>query len=141
LPDACLLQGRSRDACPLRFWGEPRTMSRLPESYPDAPGFKASGPSEQVATAISSTAKTLRDQVREVIAMSPSGVTADDVAFKLNRSILSVRPRVSELRRLGDIRQAEGRGKNQSGMSASRWVIAPPLQPESPRPDHSAVRT
>jgi hypothetical protein len=110
-------------------------------TYPDQPGYKAPGPSEDAAKATAAIAGTLRDQVREVIAMSPSGITADDVAFRLNRSILSVRPRVSELRRLGDIRQAEGRGKNQSGMSASRWVIAPPLRPESPRSDHSAGRT
>ena len=110
-------------------------------TYPDLPGHKAPGPSEEAAQAIAGVAGTLRDQVREVIANCPNGITADDVAFKLNRSILSVRPRVSELRRLGDIRQAEGRGKNQSGMSASRWVIAPPLQPEHPNSDRAETRT
>ena len=106
--------------------------------YPDAPGFKAPGPSEDAANAIAGTGRNLRDQVREVIANSPSGITADDVARKLNRSILSIRPRVSELRRLGEIRQSGARGKNESGMTASIWVIAPPLQPEPP--GHSAVR-
>ena len=81
-------------------------------------------------------ASSLADQVREVIANSSSGITADDVARRLNRSILSVRPRVSELRRLGEIRQSGARGKNESGMSASMWVIAPPLQPEYPSLDH-----
>jgi hypothetical protein len=99
-------------------------------TYPIEPGFKAVGPSQEAAEAITGLASTLRDLVRQTIARHPGGITADDVAFKLNRSILSVRPRVSELRRLGDIRQAEGRGKNQSGLSASRWVIAPPLQPK-----------
>jgi hypothetical protein len=71
-------------------------MSRLPEAYPDAPGFKAPGPSEQAATAISSTAKTLRDQVLETIAKAPAGLSADAVAERLCKSVLSVRPRVSE---------------------------------------------
>jgi hypothetical protein len=109
--------------------------------YPDAPGYKAHGPSEEAAKAIGAVAVTLRDQVREVIVSCPRGITADEIAHKLNRSILSVRPRVSELRRQGEIQQAEGRGKNQSGMSASRWIIAPPLQPESPGSDQSEART
>ncbi len=102
-------------------------MSRLPEQYPVQPGFKVSGPSEQAATAISGKAKTLRDQVLRTIAAAPQGLTADEVASKLNRSILSVRPRVSELHRQGEIRQTAIRGKNDSGMSASVWTLAPPL--------------
>jgi hypothetical protein len=102
----------------------------MSDTYPDAPGFKAPGPSEDAATAIAPIAGNLRDQVREVIANSPSGITADGVARELGRSILSVRPRVSELRRLGEIRQSGARGKNESGMTASIWVLAPPLQPE-----------
>ena len=102
----------------------------MSDTYPDAPGYKVSGPSEDAATAIATIAATLRDQVRQVIADSPSGITADDVAHRLNRSVLSVRPRVSESRRLGEFKQSGARGKNESGMSASVWVIAPPLQPE-----------
>ena len=55
------------------------------------------------------------------------GGGAGQVAEKLNRSILSVRPRVAELHRKGDIRPS-GRGRNESGMSASLWVMSPPLQ-------------
>jgi hypothetical protein len=103
-------------------------MSRMSElQYPDAPGFKVAGPSEAAATSIASTAKTLREQVLRTIASSSHGLTADEVAAKLNKSILSVRPRVSELRRQGEIRQAPTRGKNDSGMSASVWVVSPKL--------------
>jgi hypothetical protein len=63
-------------------------MNRPPKEYPDAPGFKASGPSEQAATAISSTAKTLRDQVLKTIAEAPAGLSADAVADRLGRSVL-----------------------------------------------------
>jgi DNA-binding Lrp family transcriptional regulator len=92
-------------------------------THPDKPGCKAHGPSEEVAKAIAGVAVTLRDQVREVIVNCPSGITADEIAHKLNRSVLSVRPRVSELRRRGEIRQTGARGTNESGMSASVWVM------------------
>jgi hypothetical protein len=97
--------------------------------YPDGPGFKVSGPSEQAALAIADVARTLREQVRFTIAGSAHGLTADEVATKINRSILSVRPRVSELHRQGEIRQTGARGKNDSGMSASVWVIAQTVRP------------
>jgi hypothetical protein len=108
--------------------------------YPDFPGSKVSGPSEEVAKAISTIVGTLRDRVREVIIKNSDGITADEIALELNRSVLSIRPRVSELRRLGEICQAEARGRNESGMSASKWIIAPPLQPEDPDSDQSEVR-
>jgi hypothetical protein len=113
-------------------------MSRLPEVYPDTPGFKMPGPSEQAAVAIAGTAKTLREQVLLAFQQSPCGLTADAVANRLGKSILSVRPRVSELRRRGEIRPASGqRGKNESGMSATVWVVSPPLPgPSKDEADH-----
>jgi len=103
-------------------------MSRMSELvYPDAPGFKAHGTSEQAARIVAGTAKTLRAQVLQAIAAAPDGLTADEVAERLNKSILSVRPRVSELNRNGEIRQAPNRGRNSSGMSASVWVVAPSI--------------
>jgi hypothetical protein len=113
----------------------------MSDTYPDAPGFKAPGPSEDAANAIAPIAGTLRDQVREVIASSPSGITADNIARKLNRSILSIRPRVAELHRLGEVRQSGARGKNESGMTAALWVMAPPLQPACPGSDRSEPQT
>jgi hypothetical protein len=66
-------------------------MSRLPERYPDVAGFKAPGPSEQAANAISGTAKTLRDQVLKTFADAPAGLSADAVADRLGKSVLSSR--------------------------------------------------
>jgi hypothetical protein len=96
-----------------------------PLEYPDAPGFRVSGPSEKAAIAIGGVAKTLRSQVLRTIAAAPQGLTADEVAD--NRSVLSVRPRVSELHRQGEIQQTAFRGKNASGMTASVWTLSPPL--------------
>jgi len=93
--------------------------------YPDAPGFKVSGPSEQAAEAIGGNASKLRAAVLAQFAAYPGGATADEVAKDLNLSILSVRPRVSELNRTGKIEQTGGRRKNDSGMTATVWRIKP----------------
>ncbi|SHN66584.1 hypothetical protein SAMN05444170_1000 [Bradyrhizobium erythrophlei] len=100
-------------------------MSPLPDQYPDQPGYKSLGPSEQAAVAVCNTAKALRDQVLRTICDSPAGLSADAVADRLGKSVLSVRPRVSELRRLGEIQPTTQRVKNASGMSATVWVQSP----------------
>lgn len=105
-------------------------MNRL--TYPDTPGFKSAGTSEEAAQASAGSAKILRQQVLHAIAAAPNGLSADDVADHLNRSVLSVRPRVSELRRLGEIRPSHRRTKNQSGMTATIWVASPPLPGPNP---------
>jgi hypothetical protein len=100
-------------------------MSRMSELiYPDAPGFKVAGPSEQAAEAIGSTANKMRAAVLAQFARYPAGATADEVAKDSDLSVLSVRPRVSELKRLGAIKQTGGRRKNESGMTAMVWRIS-----------------
>src|ERR1700676_2577802 len=101
-------------------------MSRISELiYPHAPGFKVSGPSEQATEAMGSTANKMRAAVLAQFAQYPGGATADEIAKDLNLSVLSVRPRVSELKGLGEIKQTGGRRKNESGITATVWRIAP----------------
>jgi DNA-binding IclR family transcriptional regulator len=101
-------------------------MSRMSELiYPDAPGFKVSGPSEQAAEAVGSIANKMRAAVLAQFAQYPSGATADEIAKDLNLSILSVRPRVSELHRSGALAKTDQRRKNASGMSATVWRSLP----------------
>src|SRR5262245_24978334 len=107
-------------------------MSRMSELiYPDAPGFKVPGPSEQAAATIAGTANKMRAAVLAQFAQYPGGATADEVAKDLNLSVLSVRPRVSELKRFGEIKQTGGRRKNESGMTATVWRLAPEQAPGS----------
>lgn len=89
--------------------------------YPDAPGFKVSGPSEQAAEAMGGKANKMRAAVLAQFATYPAGATADEVAKDLNLSVLSVRPRVSELNRGGKIEQTGARRTNASGMTATVW--------------------
>lgn len=103
-------------------------MSRMSELvYPDAPGFKTAGPSQDAAKAITGKANRMRAMVLQKIAQCPAGATADEIAHDLGLSVLSVRPRVSELKRTGEIRQTGTRRKNDSGMTATVWQLAPPL--------------
>lgn len=100
-------------------------MSRVGEAliYPDAPGFKVSGPSQQAAEAVASIASKMRAAVLAQFAQYPSGATADEIAKDLNLSVLSVRPRVSELHRSGALAKTDQRRKNASGMSATVWCF------------------
>lgn len=49
--------------------------------------------------------------------------TADEVAEILSRSVLSIRPRISELNRLGFIRDSLKRRRNASGHGAIVWEV------------------
>jgi hypothetical protein len=108
-------------------------LSRLPEQYPGAPGFKAFGPSEEAVTRIAPTAAAMRATVLQVYPNTyPQGLTADEVATALNLSVLSVRPRVSELRRAGSLTDTGSRRKNQSGMTATVWRFVSQQTPSFP---------
>lgn len=100
--------------------------------YPDSPGFKSSGPSEEAAHKVTGRAAILRAQVLERYRkVYPQGLTADEVASALNQSVLSIRPRVSELHRNGEITDTKTRRKNDSGMSATVWRFVPQPYPKA----------
>ncbi|MDF0495383.1 hypothetical protein [Bradyrhizobium yuanmingense] len=93
------------------------------DEYPDSPGYKVAGTSAEAAAVMAPSAKTLRSAVLRTMIRANRAMTADEIATEMKRSILSVRPRVSELRRLGCIRPSGSRGKNESGMSAVAWEV------------------
>ena len=101
-------------------------MSRMSELliYPEGSGYKVAGPSQDAAKSVASTATKLRATVLAQIAACPGGATADEIAGQLNVSILSVRPRCSELKRNGQIEPTGARRRNASGMSATVWRVA-----------------
>jgi hypothetical protein len=91
-------------------------------SYPSAPGFKErGGTSEQAANAMQGSARILRDRIFAALARKP--MTADECAAALSESILSVRPRLSELAKQNMIERTGERHKNASGMSAHVWRV------------------
>lgn len=88
-------------------------------SYPMAAGFKTGGTSAEAAKKIH--AARLQRAALRVLQTHPSGMTADEIASELGESILSIRPRVSELKRQGLVEKTRERRRNHSGMSASVW--------------------
>jgi hypothetical protein len=95
------------------------------ERYPGEPGWKGTDTSRAAALAIACSAKNLRNSVLNVLLdVAPGALSADQVAIRLQRSPLSVRPRISELHRLGLVKRTDHRIKNDSGMTASMWRAA-----------------
>lgn len=97
-------------------------------TYPEHPGAKVAGTSQDAADNMAEIAPTLRDQVLRLVFLS-GGITTDEAADRLNVSVLAVRPRFSELRTMGKIEQTGERRTNASGMTANVWRI----KPEQPR--------
>jgi DNA-binding GntR family transcriptional regulator len=95
--------------------------------YPVSPGWKRTDTSREAAEAIAPIAKDLRSRVLSLLqSLAPNeALTADQIAVRLQRSPLCIRPRVSELAVAGMLIRAEQRGKNESGMSAAKWKAAP----------------
>lgn len=94
-------------------------------NYPNIPGYHQSAPetSPEAADAITSKAQRLRTRLYHLLATGWTG-TADEAASKLGESILSVRPRFSELRAGDAIIDTGERRRNESGRNAVVWRLA-----------------
>lgn len=89
--------------------------------YPDRPGYKQAGTSQAAADAERGRAPTLRSAVLALLAERE--LTADECAVEMRESVLSVRPRLSELVKMGKIEPTEERRKNASGHGAAVWRL------------------
>lgn len=93
--------------------------------YPQEPGWKATDTetSQKAAESVANEAVFLR--VDCMNALRGQTLTADEVAQKIGRHVLSVRPRMSELRARGLIVPTGKRRRNASGKTAVVWATAP----------------
>lgn len=87
--------------------------------YPDAPGYKRAGTSKDAAEEVLGENEKLRQACVECLWNMPR--TSDEVAAYLHKSILLIRPRMSELVAQGRIFETVERRKNVSGKSAIVW--------------------
>lgn len=95
--------------------------------YPGGPGAQDRDTSRAAADAIAPSVGMLRDRALRVVERS-NGLTADEVAGRLGVSILSIRPRMTELSRLGKVRDSGVRRKNASGRHAIVWAPVHPAR-------------
>lgn len=92
--------------------------------YPDRPGYKERETSKAAAESVEETAPLLRAKVLDQLRKRPEGMTPDEVAAELDLSVLSVRPRFTELRTKKQIIDTGERRANASGRSAKVWRAA-----------------
>lgn len=108
------------------FFGDQPLEDVLPKStqtYPNAPGFKEEeGISREAARAVSGAAADGRERVFEAIRLAGSGgLTADEAAAAVGRPQAYVRPRVTELFKVGRITRTGERRPNSTGLRAWVW--------------------
>jgi predicted ArsR family transcriptional regulator len=90
--------------------------------YPEGAGFKVEGTSREAAETVD--AATVRTQVVQWL-QRYGQMSADKCAWLMDMSVLSIRPRFSELKALGVIEDSGSRAKNASGKSAVIWRLKP----------------
>jgi hypothetical protein len=94
--------------------------------YPDTPGWKEPTTSREAAEAIESIAITIRGEALRELKKSkqytPPGLTPDQVAKAIGRTVLAVRPRITELKNRELIVKTGEKRLNVSGLRAAVWV-------------------
>jgi hypothetical protein len=94
-------------------------------AYPDTPGHRKVQTSIVAAEALAPKLARLQSLVRSAIAdAGENGLTANEVAVRLGMERWVLRPRTSELRRKGAIRDSGKRRPNVTGKQAIVWVVS-----------------
>lgn len=92
-------------------------------AYPNAPGARRNRNSRAAADAMQPRVRTLRDRVLDLL--KDGAFTTDEAAHILNKTVLAVRPRFSELFKMGLIIDTGRTRKNTSGQKATVWKAVP----------------
>ena len=85
--------------------------------------FKRAGTSSDAAAAIAPRAGTIRYRILTALA-EHGPMTPDTCAARIGNGILGVRPRFSELRAAGFIKQTDRKRPNLSGLNADEYEIS-----------------
>lgn len=106
---------------PLFDWTPRRP--RVSSAYPHEPSYKKPGTSELAAHQIKKRSGLVRECVLDAIRKAGTdGLTADEAAALIGESILTVRPRCTELKLFKLIRDSGMARRNESGKLAVVWV-------------------
>lgn len=91
------------------------------ERYPESPGYKDDDTSRQAAREIAPEVVTLRDLV--LTELRRRSGTADEIAERLYKTPFAIRPRLTELCRIGFVEKTLLKAKNRSGKWARVWRV------------------
>lgn len=92
------------------------------DRYPDGPGYKAAGTSMDSAAKVAPRAPRLRNAILGLLGKGWK-LTPDEAAHALGESILSIRPRFSELVATGQIMPTGDTRPNASGHRAQVYKL------------------
>lgn len=98
-----------------------KEQQSLFERYPQVPGYQNRDTSKEAAERAKPTAETLRTKVYNILKVKP--MSADECAAELGETVLSIRPRVTELSKLGKIKDSGKRTLNVSKRRAVVWEV------------------
>jgi len=94
--------------------------------YPDDPGHRGVDTSIIAAEALKPKLGRLQLMAKDAInGAGDNGLTADELAARLELDRWTIQPRTSELRRKGLIRDSGRRRRNVTGKPAIVWIAAP----------------
>ncbi len=97
-------------------------MTKATSQYPYSPSWKKEGTSKDAAFSMKPKVESIRNKALKILSNKKDyGATTDEVADLLNLSILSVRPRFTELKLMKKIIETELKRKNSSGRLATVW--------------------
>ena len=88
--------------------------------YPMIPGAKTDGPSQDAADYMTPKVDNVREKVLNCFTQYEN-LTADEAAQKLQIDRLTIRPRVSELVKMGKLTDTGDRRAKSSGRNATVW--------------------
>ena len=97
--------------------------------YPLSPGYQPEETSLAAAIEVEDKAPILRLLILDALEHIGIPLSADEVALYLNKSVLSIRPRFSELRDMGQIIKADTNGRSIHHKRAIIWQLYSGLKP------------
>tara|TARA_R110002167_G_scaffold138708_2_gene326011 strand:- start:594 stop:896 length:303 start_codon:yes stop_codon:yes gene_type:complete len=92
-------------------------------TYPHKPGFKKRGTSEAAAKDMVIRAGTLKSGILILLEQHPD-LTPDEIATKMGKTVLAIRPRCSELLKTNHITEAGIQRINTSGKNAEALKLS-----------------
>ena len=98
-------------------------MDNQEGTYPHSPGHRGVDTSIEAAGSIARKLGRLQAITHKAISLTGHrGATSHELCDRLDIANTSIQPRISELRRMGRIKDSGQRRRNASGVSAIVWI-------------------